>query len=133
MKKSQDILKIIKGKSIGFLGISFKPNTDDTRDAPSIIIMDNLVNLGAKVKAYDPIVKIPPETLNTKVMVCDNVENIFEDSDLIILVTEWDEFKNLDYKKLGDLMCDKNIIDGRNFLTRNELQDAGYKYVGIGR
>ncbi len=133
VQKSQEILKIIKGKSIGFLGISFKPNTDDTRDAPSITIMNNLVNLGAKVKAYDPIVKIPPETLNTKVVVCDNVENIFEDSDLIILVTEWDEFKNLDYKKLGSLMRDKNIIDGRNFLTRNELQDAGYKYVGIGR
>jgi len=133
VQKSQEILKIIKGKTIGFLGISFKPNTDDTRDAPAIAIMNNLVNLGAKVKAYDPIVKKSPETLNTQVTVCNNVENIFEDSDLIILATEWEEFKNLDYKKLGDLMHDRNIIDGRNFLPKNEIQEIGYRYVGIGR
>ncbi|MBM3708031.1 MAG: UDP-glucose/GDP-mannose dehydrogenase family protein, partial [Actinobacteria bacterium] len=133
VQKVQEVLKIVKGKSIGFLGISFKPDTDDIRDAPAITIMNNLANLGAKVKAYDPVVKVAPDSLNTKVILCQNIEEIFMDSDLIILATEWEEFYKIDYKKLGNLMRGKNIIDGRNFLDKENLKDFGYKYFGIGR
>ena len=133
VQKVQETLKIIKGKSIGVLGISFKPNTDDTRDSPPITIMNNLVNLGAKVKAYDPIVKNTPETLNSKILICDSVEDIFRDSDLVILATEWEEFKDLNYKENGKLMKDMNFIDGRNFLDKEEMISYEFNYLGIGR
>jgi UDPglucose 6-dehydrogenase len=133
VQKVQKTLKIIKGKSIGVLGISFKPNTDDTRDAPPITIMNNLVNLGAKVKAYDPIVKKTPETLNSKVLICDSIEDIFRDSDLVILATEWEDFKDINYKENGKLMKDMNFIDGRNFLSKDEMIGYGFNYIGIGR
>lgn len=133
VQKVQETLKIVKGKSIGVLGISFKPNTDDTRDAPPITIMNNLVNLGAKVKAYDPIVKKTPETLNSRVLICDSIEDIFRDSDLVILATEWEDFKDLDYKENGKLMKDMNLIDGRNFLDKEEMVANGFNYLGIGR
>jgi len=133
VQKVQEILKIVKGKSIGVLGISFKPNTDDTRDAPPITIMNNLVNLGAKLKAYDPIVKKTPETLIPKVLICDSIEDIFRDSDLVILATEWEDFKDLDYKENGKLMKDMNFIDGRNFLDKEKMISYGFKYSGIGR
>ena len=133
VQKVQETLKIIKGKSIGVLGISFKPNTDDTRDSPPITIMNNLVNLGAKVKAYDPVVKKTPETLNSKVLICSSTEDIFRDSDLVILATEWEDFKDLNYKENGKLMKDMNFIDGRNFLDKDEMISYGFNYLGIGR
>ena len=132
VQKAQETLKIVKGKTIGVLGISFKPNTDDTRDAPAITIMNNLVNFGAKVKAYDPVVKEFPESLNQKVILCSDIEEIFVGSDLIILATEWEEFKGIDYKRLGDLMKEKNFIDGRNFISKEKMLSLGFKYSGIG-
>jgi UDPglucose 6-dehydrogenase len=133
VQKVQETLKIVKGKSIGVLGISFKPNTDDTRDSPPITIMNNLVNLGAKVKAYDPVVKKTPETLNSKVLICGSTEDIFRNSDLVILATEWEDFKDLNYKENGKLMKDMNFIDGRNFLDKEEMISYGFNYLGIGR
>ncbi len=133
VQKVQEVLKIVKGKYIGVLGVAFKPNTDDTRDAPSITIMNNLINLGAKIKAYDPIVKIVPESLNPKAVFCASVEEVFEGSDLVILTTEWEEFKKLDFQSLGSIMREKNIIDGRNFLDKEKLLSMGYNYLGIGR
>jgi UDPglucose 6-dehydrogenase len=133
VQKVQEILKIVKGKAIGVMGIAFKPNTDDTRDAPAITIINNLINLGAKVKAFDPVVKDMPELLNSKVILCKAVEDIFNDSDLVILTTEWEEFKKIDYSKTIKHMKDNNFIDGRNFLDKQKMLDLGYKYTGIGR
>jgi UDPglucose 6-dehydrogenase len=133
IQKVQECLKIIKGKIIGVLGISFKPDTDDTRDSPSITIMNQLINLGAKVKVYDPIIKVNPATLNSRVIICKSVEETFTGSDLIMLATEWEEFKKLDFKKIGKLMKGMNFIDGRNFLDKDKMLILGYNYVGIGR
>ena len=133
VQKVQEILKIIQGKVIGVLGISFKPDTDDTRDAPSITIMNNLVNMGARIKAFDPIVKTAPDNLNSKVIICKNPEEIFDDSDLVILATEWEEFRKIDFKKVINLMRDANLIDGRNFLDKEDLIKIGYNYMGVGR
>jgi UDPglucose 6-dehydrogenase len=132
VQKVQETLKIVKGKTIGVLGISFKPNTDDTRDAPAITIMNNLINFGAKVKAYDPIVKESPESLNKKVIICSDIEETFSGSDLMIMATEWEEFEELDYKRLGALMKEKNFIDGRNFISKEKMLTLGFKYSGIG-
>jgi len=133
VQKVQEILKIVKGKTIGFLGISFKPDTDDIRDAPAITIMNNLVNVGAKVKAYDPIIESNPDTLNKKVIIVDSYNKVFDNADLVILATEWEKFRGIDYKKMQKIMKDANFIDGRNFLDKEKMQGFGYKYIGIGR
>ena len=132
-QKIQDELKIIKGKTIGVLGISFKPNTDDTREAPSIKIMNDLVNLGARVKAYDPIVNKTPQSLSRKVEICSNAYDVVKDADMFILATEWEDFLKLDYTKVKNMMRSPVIIDGRNYLDKSSLEKQGFKYIGIGR
>ncbi len=133
VKKVQDELKIVKGKTIAVLGISFKPDTDDTREAPSISIMNSLINLGAKIKAYDPVVKERPVTLSEKVVIASDMYSAIEGADLVILATEWNEFKNIDFKKVKEIMSHDIIIDGRNMFDKKALQDMGFKYIGIGR
>ncbi|MCL5069597.1 MAG: UDP-glucose/GDP-mannose dehydrogenase family protein [Actinobacteria bacterium] len=133
VKKVQDELKIVKGKIIAVLGIAFKPDTDDTREAPAISIMNSLINLGAKIKAYDPIVKERPQNISEKVYLSKDVYDAIKDSDLLILATEWNEFKNLDYVRIKSLMTHNIIIDGRNLFDKNKLEDLGFKYIGIGR
>jgi len=133
VKKVQDELKIVKGKTIAILGIAFKPDTDDTREAPAISIMNSLINLGAKIKAYDPIVKERPQNLSEKVYLSKGVYDAIKDSDLLILATEWNEFKNLDYARIKSSMAHNIIIDGRNLFDKGKLEDLGFKYIGIGR
>ena len=132
-QKIQNELKIIKGKTIGVLGISFKPDTDDTRDAPSIKIMNDLVNLGARVKAYDPIVSAAPGSLSKKVEICSSAYEAVRGADMFILATEWEEFLDLDFNKIKELMHNSSIIDGRNYLDKSRLEKLGFKYIGIGR
>ena len=133
IKKVQDELKIVKGKRIAVLGIAFKPNTDDTRDAPSISIMNGLVELGAKVRAFDPIVKERPAALNDKVKICTDLYSAIKDADLMILATEWDEFAALDFGRIKKMMSHHIIIDGRNIYDKAEIESMGFKYIGIGR
>ena len=133
VKRVQDELKIVKGKTIAVLGIAFKPNTDDVRESPAISIMNSLVHLDASIKAYDPIVKVRPQNLKEKVTICKDAYEAISDADLLILATEWDEFKNLDYKRIKSLMANDIIIDGRNLFDKEELQKLGFKYIGIGR
>lgn len=133
VKKVQDELKIVKGKTISVLGIAFKPDTDDTREAPSISIMNSLVNLGAKIKAYDPIVKSRPDTLSEKVEMVEDMYSAIDNSDLVILATEWNEFKKLDFIKVKSMMSHNIFIDGRNMFDKKALEDIGFRYIGIGR
>lgn len=133
VKRVQDELKIIKGKTIAIFGVSFKPNTDDVRESPSINIMNDLTTLGARIKLYDPIVKIKPETLSEKVLICENAYRAVADTELLLLATEWKEFLKLDFIKIKGLMSKPIIIDGRNFLDRDHLVKNGFKYIGIGR
>ena len=132
-QKIQNELKIIKGKTIAVLGISFKSDTDDTRDAPSIKIMNDLVNLGARVKAYDPIVSAAPGSLSKKVEICSSAYEAVRGADMFILATEWEEFLDLDFNKIKELMHNSSIIDGRNYLDKSRLEKLGFKYIGIGR
>jgi len=133
VKKVQDELKIVKGKTIAVLGIAFKPDTDDTREAPSISIMNSLINLGARIKAYDPIVKERPLHLSERVDLSKDVYEAIKDADLLIVATEWSEFKDLDYTRIKSLMAHKIIIDGRNLFDKEKLENLGFKYIGIGR
>lgn len=133
--KLQETLKIIKGKTIGLLGLAFKPETDDIRDAPALEIAGELLEMGARVKAYDPIANevCAKQYPNLKIEYADNALSLAEDCDAIVVVTEWDEFRYLDLAKVGEVMNSKVLIDGRNVLDPAAVEAAGFKYRGIGR
>lgn len=127
--KLQQTLRILKGKTIGLLGLTFKPDTDDLRDAPALDLIKELIRLGAKVKAYDPIIT----KQNLEIILATNPEELATDCDALVLVTDWQEFKTLNYSALASKMNTPNLIDGRNFLDRTILEQAGFNYHGIGR
>ncbi|NET90510.1 MAG: UDP-glucose/GDP-mannose dehydrogenase family protein [Kamptonema sp. SIO1D9] len=134
LEKLQHELKILKGKTVGLLGLTFKPNTDDLRDAPSLILIEQLNRLGAKVKGYDPIISQTGMRHGlTGAIVETDPERLADGCDALVLVTDWEQFKNLDYKKMAKLMNNPVVIDGRNFLDKDALETAGFRYVGIGR
>jgi UDPglucose 6-dehydrogenase len=134
IEKLQQVLKILKGKTVGLLGLTFKPDTDDMRDAPALNLIEHLNRLGTKVKAYDPIVSQTGMRHGlTGVLVETDPERLADGCDALVLVTDWQQFRNLDYGKMATLMNNPVLIDGRNFLEREELQQAGFYYVGVGR
>jgi UDPglucose 6-dehydrogenase len=134
VEKLQQALKILKGKTIGLLGLTFKPDTDDLRDAPALNVIENLTRLGAKVKAYDPIISQTGMRHGiSDVLVETDPERLADACDALVLVTEWQQFQTLDYGKMAQLMHTPILIDGRNFLDQTILEDAGFRYVGIGR
>lgn len=134
LEKLQQALKILKGKTVGLLGLTFKPDTDDLRDAPALILIEQLNRLGAKVKAYDPIISQTGMRHGLSgVLVETDAERLADGCDALVLVTEWDQFNTLDYAKMAKFMSHPVIIDGRNFLDRDQLTKAGFQYIGIGR
>ncbi len=134
VEKLQQVLKILKGKTVGLLGLTFKPDTDDLRDAPALNIIGQLSRLGAKVKAYDPIISQTGMRHGlSDVLVETDLERLADGCDALVLVTDWQQFRNLDYTKMASLMNTPIIIDGRNFLDRKLIEDAGFHYVGVGR
>jgi UDPglucose 6-dehydrogenase len=131
--KLQQALKILKGKTIGLLGLTFKPDTDDMRDAPSLDLIQELNRLGARVKAYDPIISQSGMRHGlTGVQVETDLERLADSCDALVLVTDWQQFLTLDYQKMAKLMANPVFIDGRNFCDRKTLEAAGFHYVGIG-
>jgi UDPglucose 6-dehydrogenase len=134
LEKLQQVLKILKGKTVGLLGLTFKPDTDDLRDAPALNLIEQLNRLGAKVKAYDPIVSQTGLRHGLSgVLVETDAERLADGCDALVLVTEWQQFKHLDYVKMATLMSHPVIIDGRNFLDPETMVRAGFQYLGIGR
>ena len=123
----------LKGKVIGLLGLSFKPNTDDMRDAPSITIAELLLAEGATVRAYDPVAMEVAKPLLPGVMMMPDPYSLAEGCDGLVVVTEWNEFKQLDRSRLHDLMKKPVIYDGRNIYEPNEMTRAGFIYRGVGR
>ncbi|MBE7381406.1 MAG: UDP-glucose/GDP-mannose dehydrogenase family protein [Leptolyngbya sp. SIO1E4] len=134
LEKLQKELKILKGKTIGLLGLTFKPDTDDMRDAPALILIEQLNRLGAKVKAYDPIVSQSGLRDGLSgVIVETDPERLADSCDALVLVTDWQQFKSLDYAKMAALMNTPVLIDGRNFLDQAQMEEMGFRYLGIGR
>ncbi|MCC5663819.1 UDP-glucose/GDP-mannose dehydrogenase family protein [Nostoc sp. CHAB 5784] len=134
LEKLQKVLKILKGKTVGLLGLTFKPDTDDLRDAPALNLIEQLNRLGAKVKAYDPIVSQTGLRHGLSgVLVETDAERLADGCDALVLVTEWQQFSTLDYVKMAKLMAHPVIIDGRNFLDPEAMIRAGFQYVGVGR
>jgi UDPglucose 6-dehydrogenase len=134
IEKLQQELKILKGKVIGLLGLTFKPDTDDMRDAPALNIIEQLNRLGAKVKAYDPIVSASGLSHGLSgVLIETDPQRLADACDALVIVTEWQEFLKLDYGKMSKLMVNPVMIDGRNFLDQTTVEQAGFRYIGIGR
>ena len=131
--KLQQFLKILNGKTIGLLGLTFKPDTDDMRDAPSLDLIQELNRLGAKVKAYDPIISQSGMRDGlTGVLVETDPERLADSCDALVLVTDWEQFRKLDYQSMVKSMEHNLFVDGRNFCDRKQLEAAGFQYVGIG-
>lgn len=134
LEKLQQALKILKGKTVGLLGLTFKPDTDDMRDAPALNLIEQLNRLGAKVKAYDPIVSQSGMRDGLSgVLVETDPERLADGCDALVLVTDWKQFSSLDYGKMAKLMINPVMIDGRNFLDPETMVRAGFKYIGVGR
>jgi UDPglucose 6-dehydrogenase len=134
LEKLQQVLKILKGKTVGLLGLTFKPDTDDMRDAPALDLIEHLTRLGTKVKAYDPIVSQTGLRHGlSNVLVETDPERLADGCDALVLVTDWQQFRTLDYAKMAKLMNNPVMIDGRNFLEEEILERAGFRYLGVGR
>ena len=123
----------LSGKIIGMLGLSFKPNTDDMRDAPSVTIANLLLEAGAVVKAFDPIAMEEAAKLLPSVEMMENPYAMAEGCDLLMVTTEWNEFRQLDLKRIKELMKTPLLFDGRNIYDPKKMKELGFQYRGVGR
>ena len=123
----------LKGKAVGILGLSFKPNTDDMRDAPAITIAESLRSAGASVRAYDPVAMEVAAPLMPEVQMFPDPYSMAESCDALMVVTEWNEFKQLDLERLRGLMRQAVIFDGRNVCDPLVMKRGGFHYRGLGR
>lgn len=135
IQKLQEKLLILKGRTIALLGLAFKPDTDDLRDAPSLQIAERLLQLGARVKTYDPIAMpaCRAQHPGLKMEYCESALGAVAGADAAVLVTEWDEFRQLDLLRMASLMQQPILIDGRNVYDPEGARNAGLNYSGIGR
>ncbi|MDO8429355.1 MAG: UDP-glucose/GDP-mannose dehydrogenase family protein [Candidatus Daviesbacteria bacterium] len=132
--KITQALGSLEGKKIGILGLAFKPNTDDIREAPSLKIIDQLLSLGATVCAYDPIaVASTQKVLGEQIEYKTSAYEVAEGADALLLVTEWDEFKELDLVRIKSLMRLPFLFDGRNLYDPQTVKSLGFTYFGVGR
>lgn len=124
----------LKGKTIALWGLAFKPKTDDMREAPSIVIVDDLIEAGAQIKGFDPVsVEEAKKSIGEKITYSKNPYDAASEADAVVLITEWDEFRNLDWAKVVKSMKGKLMIDGRNIYDPAEMTKVGFDYVGLGR
>jgi UDPglucose 6-dehydrogenase len=133
LKKIKDSLWIIKDKTIGILGLAFKPDTDDIRNAPALRLIRMLQEEGAKIKAYDPQAANKAKKVLAKVTFCPDAYSACRSADCLFIATEWDEFKELDFVRIKKLLKRPLIIDGRNLYDPLPLRKSGFAYIGIGR
>ena len=127
------LLPRLDGKTIAILGLAFKPETDDMREAPSIKIIQDLHDAGTKVRAYDPAAMASARRILPRVEYCEDEYEAARGSDGLVIVTEWNQFRSLDMDRLKQLMREPNILDLRNIYEPETVRAAGFKYLGMGR
>ncbi len=132
-QKIQQALWVVKGKTIAVLGLSFKPNTDDMRYAPPIDVIEYLQGEGASVKAYDPQAMKEAAHLLPKVTMCKDPYEAIKGADCLAVLTEWNEFKELDFARIKKLLRQPLLADGRNVYDPARMRALGFKYIGVGR
>jgi UDPglucose 6-dehydrogenase len=123
----------VRGKTIGVLGVAFKPNTDDMREAPSLAILPALQDAGAKIRAYDPAAMTEAAHLLPGIEWGSDAYDVAKDADALVLITEWNEFRALDLSRLGDTMKARVLVDLRNVYRPEDVRAAGFAYSSIGR
>ena len=133
LPKIKKLVPDLKGKKIALWGLAFKPKTDDMREAPSLTIIKQLQKEGAKIAAFDPVAKEAAKKMVTDVEFIDDEYEVLKDAYCLVLVTEWDEFRNFSYEKAKELMAEPNIVDGRNVYEPEDLKEAGFNYISMGR
>jgi UDPglucose 6-dehydrogenase len=131
--KLQKHLGSLVGKEIALLGVAFKPNTDDIREATSLVLAGRLQSEGAHVRVYDPVASLRARDLLGGARVCDTATDALRGADAAVLVTEWPEFRDLDWTAARESMRRALVVDGRNFLDGDLLTKAGFAYEGVGR
>jgi len=131
--KLRELLGSLDGKRIGLLGLAFKPNTDDMRDAPSIEVAHIMAREGAEVRGYDPVAMAVAERVMPEIVMCKTPYALAEGCDALVLMTEWNEFKHLDLARIRSLMRTPVVLDGRNIYEPQAMWEAGFLYRGIGR
>ncbi|MCB2226318.1 MAG: UDP-glucose/GDP-mannose dehydrogenase family protein [Desulfarculaceae bacterium] len=122
-----------EGKTVACLGLTFKPNTDDMREAPSLGILPLLMDRGATVRAYDPAGLEEAGKMMPGLVACENAYQTAEQADCLVLMTEWNQFRNLDWERLAGLMHDKVVVDLRNVYSPDKVRDKGFTYYSVGR
>jgi len=132
--KIKKLVPDVKGKTITIWGLAFKPKTDDIREAPALVVIDQLLKEGAIINAFDPVAQ-----KNVEKVVTGNI-NFFPDpytalegSSCLVILTEWNEFRELDKEKIKSLLKEPNVVDGRNIYDPKEMEENGFKYIGVGR
>lgn len=134
VSKTKKFIGPIKGKKIGIWGLAFKPQTDDMREAISIVVINKLLQEGAKVKAFDPVAMDEAQHIfKEKITYCKDVWDAVKDVDVLIILTEWPEFKEIDLFKLKKIMDKPYIMDARNIFSLDEMEEKGFHYLSIGR
>jgi UDPglucose 6-dehydrogenase len=123
----------VRGKRIAILGLTFKPNTDDMRDAPSIALITALQDLGAQIIAYDPIGMDQAEMYMTGVEFASDAYACAKDADVLVIVTEWDAFRALDLDRIKSALKESVIVDLRNIYRPADIRSRGFRYISVGR
>lgn len=133
IQKVQRLVPDLKGRKVTVWGLSFKPKTDDMREAPSIVIIRELQKLGAEVYAFDPVSERNARQVLNGVHYADTPLGALEGASCLVVVTEWDLFRELDKGRMKQLMAEPNVVDGRNIYEPEEMRSLGFNYAGIGR
>jgi UDPglucose 6-dehydrogenase len=133
VEKIKQATKGVRGKTIGLLGLSFKPNTDDIRESPAIVIARELKRAGARVRAFDPAAAEAARKELPGVLICPDIDSVAKGADALVIVTEWNQFRNLDLMKLKKMLRTPLLIDLRNIYQPARVREAGIEYVGVGQ
>jgi len=133
VEKIKGVMGELGGKTIAVLGLSFKPNTDDMRDAPALVILDELIKLGAKIKAYDPVAMDEAKKVIKDIEYCDGPYECADGADALVILTEWNQFRILDIQKLRHSLKEPILFDLRNVYEPEKMRAEGFRYICVGR
>jgi UDPglucose 6-dehydrogenase len=133
IEKLRSALWVVRGKRIAVLGLAFKPNTDDIRFAPAIDLVNRLLSEGAQVRAYDPQAVERARAALPQIEYANSAYDAATDAEALLIATEWDEFRMLDWVRIRDVMARPLVIDGRNLLSPREIRNFGFEYRAFGR
>ena len=135
VKKIKEAIDCIENKTISVLGITFKPNTDDMRESPSLVIVPELLKVAKKINVYDPVGMNNAKSMSefNGVIWKENTFSCIKNTDAIVIITEWNEFRALDLNKIKEFLNEPIIIDLRNIYKHDSMKEAGIKYISVGR